>query len=196
MGDSIEARGGHANDALLTHIVGVGCLFAIPIKLYYEKLYTRAKGEGKQWTAHHGAARLPLAMLGGPFIALSLFWGGWTSRQSIHWTSPVLAGAPYGLGYALNVNSLLTYLIDSYASYASSANAASSVTRQLMGAALPFAAVPMYRSLGIGLGNTILGTFACAFALIPLMFWRYGAKILEHSRFAQELKQEDANTKS
>ena len=61
----------------------------------------------------------------------------------------------------------------------------------MLGAALPFAAAPMYRSLGFGLGNTTLGSIAAAFALIPFVFWWYGAKMLEHSRFAQELMREE-----
>ena len=129
-------------------------------------------------------------MLGGPFIALSLFWSGWTSRASVHWIAPTLAGIPYGLGYTLNVNALLNYLIDSYAEYASSANAASSLTRQLTGAALPFAATPMYRTLGINWASSLLGFVAVAMSLIPVVFWFYGEQLLQHSRLARRLREQ------
>lgn len=94
------------------------------------------------------------------------------------------------MGYTLNFNALLNYMVDSYTSYASSANAASSLTRQIMGAALPFAAVPMYRALGVGWASSLLGFVAAAMTLIPFAFWFYGEALLKRSRWAQELAQE------
>ncbi|THW80126.1 MFS general substrate transporter [Aureobasidium pullulans] len=114
----------------------------------------------------------------------------WTSRPSIHWSSSVLSGVLYGLGYTLNFNALLNYLVDGYASYASSANAASSLTRQIMGAALPFAAVPMYDALGVGWASSLLGFVAAIMSIIPFLFWMYGEKLLAKSILAQELARE------
>ena len=90
----------------------------------------------------------------------------------------------------LNFNALLNYLIDNYTTYASSANAASSITRQLMGAALPFAAVPMYRNLGVAWASSLLGFVAAAMSLIPFAFWVFGERILKRSKWAQELAEE------
>lgn len=130
--------------------IAVGTLSAFPVNILIEHVYLNACSQDLPWTKHHGARRLPAACISGPLIVTSLFWSAWTSRPSIHWSSSVLSGVLYGLGYTLNFNALLNYLVDGYASYASSANAASSLTRQIMGAALPFAAVPMYDALGIG----------------------------------------------
>ncbi|KAK6579821.1 hypothetical protein PZA11_007529 [Diplocarpon coronariae] len=166
---------------------GIGTLLTFPTQVYFQKFYERALAKNKPWAHHHGAKRLPLACIAGPFIILSLFWGALTSRTSISWVSPALSGIPYGFGYILTIISLLNYLIDNYASFASSANAASNLTRQLVGAALPFAAVPMYRKLGVQWATSLLGFVAAAMSVIPFVFWVYGERILKKSKLAQEL---------
>jgi len=47
----------------------------------------------------------------------------------------------------------------------------SSLTRQVIGAALPFTAVPMYRSLGIGWASSLLGFVAVGMSWIPFFFF-------------------------
>lgn len=173
--------------------MGVGVLLALPSTLAFEHYYLKASEQGKSWAKHHGAQRLPPACASGPLIAIGLFWSAWTSRSSIHWISPALSGIPYGLGYTLNFNALLNYLIDEYASYASSANAASSLTRQMMGAALPFAVTPMFRALGVDWAESLLGFVAAIFSLIPFGFWFYGERLLEKSKWAQELAKEGSD---
>ncbi|THY88853.1 MFS general substrate transporter [Aureobasidium pullulans] len=170
--------------------IAVGTLSAFPVNILIEHVYLNACSQDLPWTKHHGARRLPAACISGPLIVTSLFWSAWTSRPSIHWSSSVLSGVLYGLGYTLNFNALLNYLVDGYASYASSANAASSLTRQIMGAALPFAAVPMYDALGIGWASSLLGFVAAIMSIIPFLFWMYGEKLLETSILAQELARE------
>lgn len=102
----------------------------------------------------------------------------------------MLSGVPYGLGYVLNFNALINYLTDNYTAYASSANAASSLSRQIMGAAVPFAAVPMYRALGVGWASSLLGFVSAGMAVIPFIFWMYGERMLKKSKWAQELAEE------
>ncbi|THZ71389.1 MFS general substrate transporter [Aureobasidium pullulans] len=170
--------------------IAVGTLSAFPVNILIEHVYLNACSQDSSWTKHHGARRLPAACISGPLIVTSLFWSAWTSRPSIHRSSSVLSGVLYGLGYTLNFNALLNYLVDGYASYASSANAASSLTRQIMGAALPFAAVPMYDALGVGWASSLLGFVAAIMSIIPFLFWMYGEKLLEKSILAQELARE------
>ncbi|THY22326.1 hypothetical protein D6D01_06345 [Aureobasidium pullulans] len=59
--------------------------------------------------------------------------------------------------------------------------------RQILGAALPFAAIPMYDALGVGWASSLLGFVAAIMSLIPFMFWMYGEKLLEKSSLVQEL---------
>ncbi|RDI80306.1 hypothetical protein Vi05172_g9764 [Venturia inaequalis] len=176
--------------------VGVGVLISPFFQIGFERYYLRCLSLGHSWTRHHGARRLPPACASGPLITIGLFWSAWTARPDVYWISPALSGISYGLGYILNFNALLNYLVDCYTSYASSSNAASSLTRQVMGAALPFAAAPMYRALGIGWASSLLGFVALGLSGIPFVFWIYGERILGNSKWAQELAREKEAAKS
>lgn len=75
--------------------------------------------------------------MGGPVYVISMFWQAWTSRADVHWIVPVLAGLPFGFGFAIIFISYLNYLTDFYEIYAASALAASSMCRSIFGAAFP-----------------------------------------------------------
>ncbi|CZS97053.1 related to fluconazole resistance protein (FLU1) [Rhynchosporium agropyri] len=170
---------------------GIGVLLTVPAQYAFDQIYKNALSKERPWTKHHGAKRLPPACASGPLIVLSLFLSAWTSKASIHWIFSALSGIPYGLGYILNLNALLNYMVDSYKTYASSASSASSITRQMMGAMLPFAAVPMYRKLGVDWASSLLGFCALVMAAIPFLFWIYGEKMLEKSKLAQKLAEDE-----
>jgi hypothetical protein len=78
------------------------------------------------------------------------------------------------------------YLVDAFTDHSASALAANTVLRSLFGALLPLAGPPMYKALGLGWGNSVLGFIALAMAPIPVLFWKYGERIRESKRFAVE----------
>jgi hypothetical protein len=194
---SIETYNFNKGQEGLTFLgIGIGALLSPLFQLTFERIYLHHHSLNYPWTRHHGARRLPPACLSGPLIAVSLFWSAWTSRPNILCVSPAFSGIPYGLGYVLNLNALLNYLVDCYTSYASSSNAASSLTRQVMGAALPFTTVPMYRALGIGWASSLLGFVAVGMSGIPFVFWFFGESVLARSEWARELAREDGKAES
>lgn len=65
-------------------------------------------------------------------------------------------------------------MIDAYTKYAASAIAASSLLRSIAGALVPLAGDPMYDTLGLGWGNSLLGFCALALAGMPLLFCKVG----------------------
>lgn len=71
------------------------------------------------------------------------------------------------------------YLIDTYTIYAASALAAITVIRSIGGAVLPLGALPMYDTLGLGWGNSLLGFIAVALTPLPFFIIRYGEKLRE-----------------
>lgn len=81
----------------------------------------------------------------------------------------------------------MTYLIDAYTIYAASVIAANTVLRSLLGALLPLAGPSMYKALGLGWGNSLLGFVALALVPLPFVFWRYGERIRTSPRFAVKL---------
>lgn len=101
----------------------------------------------------------------------------------------MLAGLPFGIAFMLVFMALLNYLTDAYEVYAASAMAATSISRSIFGALLPLAASPMYRTLGISWGSSLLGFLSLAMCGVPFAFIKYGNRIRANSRFSNELKE-------
>lgn len=99
------------------------------------------------------------------------------------------AGLPFGVGFVLVFVALLNYLADAYEIFAASAMAATSCSRSIFGAVLPFAGLPMYNKLGIAWASSLLGFLSLAMTVVPFIFIGYGDRIRGCSRFCQELKE-------
>lgn len=121
--------------------------------------------------------RLTIGIYFGVFLPITLFWYGWSSFYVSHWASPVVALVPYGFGIMGLFLSITTYLVDSYPVYAASAIAANVVLRSVVGALLPLAGPPMYASLGLGWGNSLLGFICIAMIPLPIVFYKFGARL-------------------
>ncbi|KAI9721591.1 MAG: hypothetical protein M1828_005081 [Chrysothrix sp. TS-e1954] len=169
--------------------IGVGAIFACVIYLWWDHYLRAAKARNARWTQIEEYRRLPLACIGGPLFTIGLFWIGWSARPSVHWIVPILGGVPLGTGFLLLFMALLNFMVDAYEIFAASALAAAACCRSAFGAVLPFAAVPMYRSLGIAWASSLLGFASLACCVIPYAFISYGDKIRANSSFCQELAQ-------
>jgi len=108
----------------------IAILFSGVIAKWYEKAAIKNGGIAPP------EARLPPGMIGAVAIPIGMFWFAWTNYPSIHWISPVMAGAPFGFGLNLIFVSVTAYLIDAYTIFAASVLAANTVLRSLFGAAL------------------------------------------------------------
>ncbi|KUJ21533.1 MFS general substrate transporter [Mollisia scopiformis] len=172
--------------------IGVGAFASIAVFLWYDAFLRKAQALHKPWTLKEESRRLPLACIGGPMIVLALFWLGWTSRTSIPFVVPMLAGIPFGIGFILIFMALLNYLTDAYEIFAASAMAAASCTRSLAGAVLPFAAAPMYDKLGVAWASSLLGFLSMGMCVIPFLFLWKGDRIREGSKFCRYLKEKKA----
>ena len=65
-------------------------------------------------------------------------------------------------------------MIDAFAQYAASGLAASTFLRSVAGGLIPLAGTPMFNSLGVGWGASVLGFVAVPMCAIPLVFIRNG----------------------
>jgi hypothetical protein len=75
------------------------------------------------------------------------------------------------------------YLVDAFgAAAAASALAANLLIRSPFGAFLDLAAAPLYDTLGLGWGNSVLGFITLSFMPVPWLFYRYGGAL--RTRFA------------
>ncbi|KUJ21018.1 MFS general substrate transporter [Mollisia scopiformis] len=97
--------------------------------------------------------------------------------KGVHWIVPIVALVPFGFGMLGILYPVQMYLIDAFPIHAASAMAALTVSRSLVGALLPLAAPKMYKSLGLGWGNSLLGFIALAIVPLPYYFWNFGGAI-------------------
>lgn len=100
-----------------------------------------------------------------------------------------MAGLPFGIGFVLIFMALINYMADAYEIFAASAMAASTITRSIFGAVLPFAGLPMYRKLGIPWATSLLGFSSLAMTIVPFVFIKYGHRIRAGSKFCRELQE-------
>lgn len=130
--------------------------------------------------------RLPLCIFFAFFVPVSFFWYGWSVQAQTHWIVPIIGLFPFAFGIIGIFGTLQTYIIDSYPRYAASGIAAITVTRSFSGALLPLAGPPMYRVLGYGWGNTLLGFITLAMIPLPTMFNRFGSSLRKRNVLGSE----------
>lgn len=128
--------------------------------------------------------RMPLAMLGGILFPITMFWFAWSANfNSVPWIVPTLAGMFLATSIVLIFVAYLNYLTDSYLIYAASAVAGNTIMRSALGAVAPLWTEQMFSALGVGGAGSLIGGVACLLAIIPFMFYKYGARIRQRSNF-------------
>jgi len=126
---------------------------------------------------------IPVAIL----LPLGLFLYGWTAEFTLHWIVPSIGAAIFAAGIMVGMNTIITYILDAYPTYAASAIAAASVLRSLAGFIFPLFAPNMYAALGYGWGTSLLGFVAIAIGgPAPILLWYYGAKLRARSTYASD----------
>jgi multidrug resistance protein len=168
--------------------LSVGMLFAILSDPFWRRIY--AKLEHKHEAATGKADdpqpewRLPPAILGGPLVTIGLFIFGWTIYPHVHWIVPIIGSAFFGAGTILVYSGIFTFLVDAYPMYAASALAANSCARSSFGGIFPLFGIQMYNNLGYHWATTLLAFLTLAMMPFPYIFFRYGGRIRQKSRYA------------
>lgn len=83
---------------IVVGILSAAVIFAVVDKTIYAKAKARVTDPGKIPPPEE---RLYVCMMGSFLLPASLFWFGWTSKTSVHWIVPVIAGWPFGCGLVL-----------------------------------------------------------------------------------------------
>jgi MFS family permease len=107
----------------------VGAILATILSIYQEK-FARAKGKLSKNTPED---RLYFACVESACMPVGLFMFGWTSRTDVHWIVPAIAITIATIGIFSIYLSVFNYLADTYHRYASSALAAQSFCRNMLG---------------------------------------------------------------
>ncbi|KAK5629493.1 hypothetical protein RRF57_005208 [Xylaria bambusicola] len=174
---------------LFLPIIG-GVILALGTFFTWGSFLRKSKEQNRPWTKKEEYNRVPLAAIGGPLFAISLFWLGFSARKDVHYAVPSLAGIGFGVGYQLIFMGMLNYLTDAYEIFAASANAASSSSRSFLAVLLPLATTSMFDQLGISGSLSLLGGLSLLLSGVPFVFLWKGERIRAGSAFCIALKEE------
>jgi len=111
-------------------------------------------------------------------VVIGLFIYGWSVHFHTHWIVPNIGACIFAAGTIVSYQCSQTYIVDAYAPVAASAMSAVVTFRSLAGFGFPLFAPEMYRVLGYGWGNSLLGFVALGVGVpAPLAFWLWGERL-------------------
>ncbi|KAI1386746.1 MFS general substrate transporter [Hypoxylon trugodes] len=130
-------------------------------------------------------SRLLPAVMTTLLAPIGLFMFAWTARPDIHWIVPIIGLMIMFICVVIAFQCMNFYIARCYPKYSASLFAANTFARSIFAAGSILFSRPMYESLGVGGGVSLLGGLSvlCAFGMAFL--YRYGAGLRTRSRFAQ-----------
>ncbi|KAF2856780.1 MFS general substrate transporter [Plenodomus tracheiphilus IPT5] len=161
----------------------IASILATLLSIYQEKI---AKKYGKLASTPEG--RLYFACVESALMPIGLFMFGWTSFSDIHWIAPAISIGIATVGIFAIYLATFNYLADTYHRYASSALAAQSFCRNMLGGIFPLITTQMYNKLGYGPASSLLGGIGTLLTIVPWILVFYGPRIRARSKFASGLK--------
>ncbi|KAH5151286.1 hypothetical protein HBH70_004330 [Parastagonospora nodorum] len=157
-------------------------ILATILSIYQERI---ARKYGKLANSPEG--RLYFACVESACMPIGLFMFGWSSFSNVHWIVPTIAIGIATIGIFAIYLSTFNYLADTYHRYASSALAAQSFCRNMLGGVFPLITQQMYTRLGYGPASSLLGGIGTLLTIVPWILVFYGPKIRARSKFASEI---------
>jgi multidrug resistance protein len=132
-------------------------------------------------------ARLYFACVESALLPIGLFWFGWTQFSSIPWIVPTLSIGCATMGIYSIYLATFNYLADTYHRYASSALAAQSFCRNMLGGIFPLVTTALFNNLTFQGAASLLGGIGTLLTIVPWVLVLYGPKIRARSKFAREI---------
>lgn len=172
-------NGGQTGLAYIGILIG-GALTLGGYCVFNNKFVTPKYADGT-WKPEY---RMLPVMLGGIALPVCMFWFGWTSFESIHWISPVLASSLFALSIYLLFQGILNYLAENYPRYMASVFASNDVMRAGVGGAFPLFSTAMFNNLTIQGGCSLLGGIGLLMLPLPFVLYYYGPRLRAASKRA------------
>ncbi|RMZ69763.1 mfs multidrug [Pyrenophora seminiperda CCB06] len=170
--------------------VGIASILSVVLSIFQERI---AKRNGKLVDAPEG--RLYFACVESAALPIGLFMFGWTSFSGVPWIVPAIAIGIATIGIFSIYLATFNYLADTYHRYASSALAAQSFCRNILGKPIyflssgifPLITTSMYTGLGFAPASSLLGGIGMLLTAVPWVLVLYGPRIRARSKFASEI---------
>ncbi|OCF54365.1 hypothetical protein L486_08279 [Kwoniella mangroviensis CBS 10435] len=151
----------------------VGAWAACAVFCYYIHVYLEPIFDANNGLIPCPEIRLYPAPIAAVCIPIAMFGFGWSGSDGQVNTSAFIL-----------FQCIFAYFGDVFYEEISSVFTLNDLFRSSWGAAFPLFANALFKHLGIGGGNSLLGGLACLFVPAPFLFIKYGHKIREKSRYA------------
>ena len=162
--------------------MSIGAIIGTVLSIYQEKI---ARHYGKLGSSPED--RLYFSCIESVLMPIGLFWFGWTSFPSVPWIAPTLAVGCATIGIFSIYLAVFNYLADVYHRYASSALAAQSFSRNMLGGIFPLFTSQMFRAMTFQGASSLLGGIGALLTIVPWVLLFYGPRIRARSKFASEI---------
>jgi len=160
--------------------IAIGILLGLPYVLAVNKI-VKSRNNGEQGQEEQ---RLIPALIPSVLLTISMFWIGWTDRADISDWSVLGACVLFGFAVMALFTTTYHYLIDAYGTAASSALCAATFMRYLASGGMVIATEPLYKAIHVEWTMTLLGCVAGLLTPVPWIFWWFGSKLREKSKYA------------
>lgn len=170
--------------SLLFLAMAVGLLFGILCRFHDQQVLRQREKENK---ALHPEDKLTGFSFAAPALAAGLWWLVLSvpPASNLPWYGTIIGLIPIGFATNEFACTLSGYLADTYTIYASSAFAAMSFLRAVLGGLFPLIGEPMFAHLGANWALVVLASIATVFCASPVLFGRFGVRIRQRSEFAK-----------
>ncbi|KAL2163334.1 hypothetical protein VTH06DRAFT_5391 [Thermothelomyces fergusii] len=140
----------------------------------------------RRFPASAPESRLYFTCVTSTFLPAGLFVFGFSARPDAHWIGPTIGLVLATMGILSVYLAVFNYFADTYHKYASSALAAQSFCRNVLGGAFPLVAGPLFNNLGPARAGAVLGSIATALTVVPWVLVFFGDTIRARSPFARQ----------
>ncbi|ETS81016.1 hypothetical protein PFICI_06018 [Pestalotiopsis fici W106-1] len=158
--------------------LGIGCVVGVFLCSATLDIWVRRQSKSGQVQPEQ---RLPPLIVGGLILPMALFFYGWTTEFHVHYMAPIMATGMIGVGLVSTTIPVRSYLVDAFGLHSASAIAGSAAFRNLCGTLIPLSGPPLYRRLGLGWGNSVLGFIALATIPVPIFLMKFGHRLRRNS---------------
>ncbi|KAI1124075.1 major facilitator superfamily domain-containing protein [Nemania abortiva] len=142
----------------------------------------------RRFPAESPESRLYLTCFTGVLLPIGLYLFGFSAQPSVHWIVPTVAIGLATAGIYYIYLATFNYLADIYQAYASSALAAQSFCRNVLGGVFPLVTAMLFTNLGEDAAGGVLGAIATVLAVVPWILVFFGERIRRRSKYAVALE--------
>lgn len=138
----------------------------------------------RRFPAESPESRLYVTCFTAVLLPIGLYLFGFSAQPSIHWIVPTVAIGLATAGIYYIYLATFNYLADIYRAYASSALAAQSFCRNILGGVFPLVTALLFTNLGEDAAGGVLGAIATVLTVVPWVLVLFGERIRRRSKYA------------